>query len=359
MSNAQPSQPSPHDEAAGGPGAIERPRLLAGTARSMARLLAPFFTLILVFTLFAVLVPEQRFLSARNLENLLVQSTVLAAAAIGATLVILAAGLDLSVGSTLALSLVGLTAVLKAGDGMLRGDGMGVVLWPVVAVLAAVALGVLVGLVNGALVTALRVGPFIVTLGMLQIVRGAAKGMAEGQSIYTADSWLNPLLESVRIGDRQWMLLPPGVWIVLVLAAVTAALLRYTVLGRHIVAVGSNEETARLCGVRVRRVKIIVYTAAGFFAALAGVLQFSYIGLGDPTTASGLELSVIAAVVIGGGSLRGGEGTILGSLCGAIIIAVLSAGGVQMGWPTWLQEVMTGAIIVGAVALDRWRATGR
>ncbi len=353
------AQPPGQGGAPAGAQTIERPRLLAGTARSMARLLAPFFTLILVFTLFAVIVPEQRFLSARNLENLLVQSTVLAAAALGATLVILAGGLDLSVGSTLALSLVGLTAVLKAGDGMLRSEELSAVLWPVIAVVAAMGLGVLVGLANGALVTWLRVGPFIVTLGMLQIVRGTAKGISGGQSIYTADSWLNPLLESVRIGDRQWMLLPPGVWIVLLLALITAAILRYTVLGRHIIAVGSNEDTARLCGVRVKRVKIIVYSAAGLFAALAGVLQFSYIGLGDPTTASGLELSVIAAVVIGGGSLRGGEGTILGTLCGAIIIAVLNAGGVQMGWPTWLQEVMTGAIIVGAVAIDRCRAPGR
>ncbi|MFO0872742.1 MAG: ABC transporter permease [Phycisphaerales bacterium] len=317
--------------------------LLHGSTRVLA--------LAAVFALFALLVPEWRFLHLRNIENILVQSTVVATAAIGATLVILAGGLDLSVGSTLALSVVVVATTLRR-----LADGGSVA--PMDALLAAgagVVAGGCVGAVNGTLVAGLRVGPFIVTLGTMQMVRGLAKGVAGSSSVYAPETWLNGLLESVRGHERGWMLIPPGVWLMVALAIVAAALVRYTVLGRHLVAVGSSEETARLCGVRVRGVTLAVYVLAGLFAGVAGVLQYSYIGLGDPTTAVGLELYAIAAVVIGGGSLRGGEGSVFGTIAGALIIGVLEAGGVQMGWPTWLQEVMAGAIIVGAVAVDRWR----
>ena len=137
---------------------------------------------------------------------------------------------------------------------------------------------------------------------------------------------------------------------------IVAAMLRYTRLGRHIFAVGSNEETARLCGVAVDRVKVIVFTMCAAFAGLAGVMQFSFLsGVGDPTGAMGLELNVIAAVVIGGGSLAGGEGAILGTIVGALIMTVIDTGCGQMGLPNWVQEIIMGAIIVVAVALDRLR----
>jgi ribose/xylose/arabinose/galactoside ABC-type transport system permease subunit len=132
-------------------------------------------------------------------------------------------------------------------------------------------------------------------------------------------------------------------------------LLRYARLGRHIFAVGSNELTARLCGVAVERVKLIVYTISAAFAGLAGLMQFSRLTVGDPTVAVGTELDVIAAVVIGGGSLSGGEGSILGSLVGALIMTVIRSGCSQLGLPNWVQEIVTGAIIVLAVALDRLR----
>jgi len=167
---------------------------------------------------------------------------------------------------------------------------------------------------------------------------------------------VNLLMEPVHgSATRQWMILPPGVWMTLIAALGAALLLRYTRLGRHIYAIGSNEQTARLCGVPVTRTKIIVYTLAGFFAALAGIMQFSYIGIGQPTTAVGYELFVIAAVVIGGGSLMGGEGSILGAILGALIIKVLETGGVQMGWAKWVQDIVTGGIIVLAVAIDQLR----
>jgi ribose/xylose/arabinose/galactoside ABC-type transport system permease subunit len=217
-----------------------------------------------------------------------------------------------------------------------------------------VAAGALCGLVNGVLITRLRIVPFIVTLGTLLLLRGAAKGIAREQKIDAPLTWLKDLLAALAPGSG-WQVFPPGVWIMLALALLVAALLRYTKLGRHIVAIGSNEQTARLCGVPVERVKIIVYTLSAAFAGVAGLFQFSRLTVGDPTVAAGAELDVIAAVVIGGGSLSGGEGSILGTLVGALIMTVIRSGCSQMGLPNWVQEIVTGCIIVIAVALDRWR----
>jgi len=186
-----------------------------------------------------------------------------------------------------------------------------------------------------------------------------AKGISNEKDIYPPNTWLNSIMDPTLTSNdpaRSWMLLPPGLWI-LILASIFAALvLRYTRLGRHIYAIGSNEDTARLCGVPVERTKILVYMMAGLFGGLAGMMQYSFnSGIGQPTTAISYELFVIAAVVIGGGSLLGGEGSILGSLIGALIITILYMGGQQMGWPKWVQETVIGAIIIGAVALDRVR----
>jgi ribose/xylose/arabinose/galactoside ABC-type transport system permease subunit len=192
---------------------------------------------------------------------------------------------------------------------------------------------------------------------MMLVVRGAAKGIGREQKIDVDPqrlAWLDELLASLP-RERSWMLVPPGVWMLVLLAIAMAALLRYTRLGRHTFAIGSNEQTARLCGVPVERVKIFVYTICAGFGGLAGLMQFSRLTVGDPTVAVGLELNVIAAVVIGGGSLNGGEGSILGTLVGALIMTVIASGCTQMGLPNWVQEIITGAVIVVAVALDRLR----
>ena len=151
-------------------------------------------------------------------------------------------------------------------------------------------------------------------------------------------------------------MLAPGVWLLLGLSLIVAVMLRSSLLGRHAYAIGSNEATARLCGISVPRVKLAVYGLAGLLTGLAGGLQFLFLGgTGDPTTADGLELQVIAAVVIGGGSLSGGEGTVLGTLIGCLIMSVLNNGCVLAGIPNASQDVIIGAIIVAAVALDRFR----
>jgi ribose/xylose/arabinose/galactoside ABC-type transport system permease subunit len=251
-------------------------------------------------------------------------------------------GIDLSVGAIIALATVVIAAVLRAGAP------------PVLAALAGIAAGVACGALNGLLITRLNVVPFIVTLGTMLIVRGAAKGVAHDQKIDAPASWLSELLARLPAA-REWMLFPPGVWLLFLFALGVGALLLYTRLGRHVFAVGSNEQAARLCGVSVGRVKLAVYVIGGFFAGLAGLMQFSRLTVGDPTGAAGLELNVIAAVVIGGGSLSGGEGSVLGCLIGALIMQVLQSGCSQMGWPNWVQEIVTGAIIIIAVALDRVR----
>jgi ribose/xylose/arabinose/galactoside ABC-type transport system permease subunit len=249
------------------------------------------------------------------------------------------------VGAIIALDTVVIAAFLRAGAP------------PAIAALAGIAAGVGCGALNGLLVTRLKVVPFIVTLGTMLVVRGVAKGLAHEQKIDAPRSWLNELLSRLPQDGtwREWMVFPPGVWILFLLAFAVGTLLLYTRLGRHVFAVGSNEQAARLCGVPVGRVKLAVYLLGGLFAGIAGLMQFSRLTVGDPTGATGLELNIIAAVVIGGGSLAGGEGSILGCLIGALIMQVLQSGCSQMGWPNWVQEIVTGAIIVVAVALDRFR----
>ncbi|MCJ7581310.1 MAG: ABC transporter permease, partial [Candidatus Aminicenantes bacterium] len=146
-----------------------------------------------------------------------------------------------------------------------------------------------------------------------------------------------------------------GVWVVIVFAVIMAAVLRYTVFGRHVFAIGSNESTARLCGIRINRTKVVIYGIAGLFCGISGVMQFSRLTVGDPTVAVGLELDIIAAVVIGGGSLSGGSGSILGSMIGVFIMSFLRNGSNMMGWPNYIQEIIIGGIIVMAVALDQIR----
>jgi ribose transport system permease protein len=304
--------------------------------------LGPFVGLILVIAFFAVAsgAPE-RYLSAHNLRVVLAQTVIVAVGAIGMTLVIVAGGIDLSVGSVVALTGVVCALGLRGG-------------WPpLLAILAAVAAGALVGLVNALAITRLRVVPFIATLGTLGIARGVAKWLARQSTVDAPASWVNEL--AVTVPPKGWMLVAPGVWVALLLAVVMAFALRRTVFGRRVFALGSNEAAARACGIAVDRLKLALYSVAGLFFGLAGVMQMSRLRQGDPTVAIGTELDVIAAVVIGGGSLSGGEGSILGSMVGALVMAFLRNGSQQMGWPTYVQEILIGVIIVAAVAVDRWR----
>jgi ribose/xylose/arabinose/galactoside ABC-type transport system permease subunit len=304
--------------------------------------LGPALGLIAVVVLFSILTPSA-FLSVYNFETIVRQSAVVIVAALGMTMIIISGGIDLSVGSTVALCSVIVALLLRDGHP------------PMVAVAGGVAGGSAVGLIIGLLVTRVRISPFIATLGLWGALRGLAERVA-GKGNVTPDEvhWLASLLTPAR-GHRSWMILPPGVWLTLLLAMLVAAMLRYTQFGRHVFAVGSNEQTARLCGVNVPRTKVLVYVLAAALTGVAGVLQFAYMAAGDPTTAPGLELDVIAAVVIGGASLSGGTGSIFGTICGALLMKVVANGCTALDWENSEQKMITGGIIIAAAALDRLR----
>jgi len=320
-------------------GSVGRARGLVGARRFLDER-GVLVGLVVVALIFGALIGPQ-FFSAANLELMARQTVIVCVAALGMTMVIVAGGIDLSVGSVVALSTVVVALLLRAGSS------------PVAAAAGTVVAAGLCGALNGLLITRLQVVPFIVTLGTMLLVRGAAKGLADERRIEAPISWLNDLLRTAQ--DGGGLLLPAGIWLTAALALAVAFTLRYTRFGRHLFAIGSNERTARLCGVRINLNKLAVYTIASAMAGVAGLLEFAKLSVGDPTVAIGLELDVIAAVIIGGGSLLGGKGSVVGTIAGAAIMAIIQIGCSQQGLPNWVQEIVTGTIIVGAVALDRWR----
>ncbi len=199
--------------------------------------------------------------------------------------------------------------------------------------------------------------PFIITLGTMTFFLGVAKIVADSTTVRppleVVPAWLPALVQ--RRPDPQWLLVAPGVWLALILAGLLGAALKYTVFGRHVFAVGSNESTARLCGVNIPWTKICVYTLAGVFVGIAGMYQFARLSSGNPTSGIGLELKIIAAVVIGGGSLNGGRGSVLGTLAGAGVMAVIASGCTLLGLSNPVQDIIIGVIIVVAVTLDQIR----
>jgi ribose transport system permease protein len=308
--------------------------------RRALALLGPFLALALVVGLFALVLPGQ-FLSAYNLKTVATQTVIVGVCAIGMTFVIVSGGIDLSVGSAIALSSVVSAVLLRDGAGTLG------------AALAGIAACGALGAINGLLITRLRIVPFIVTLGSMGVARGLAKYLAGEQKVDAPVHGLSALM--AKTPDPAWLLISPGVWLLFALAALAAVVLARTVFGVHALAIGSSEATARLCGVRVERVKLVIYLLSGLCAGIAGSLQLARLTVGDPTTALGKELDVIAAVVIGGGSLAGGSGSILGSLVGAFLMTFLANGCTLLGVPNYVQEMLVGAIIVAAVAVDQWR----
>jgi len=316
------------------------PAVKTSWLRHVLTAFGPLVGLIAVCILFAVL-RFDTFVSRDNFSIIMQQTSVIGVSALGMTLVIIAGGIDLSVGSIIALGTIVVALFLQQG------------VPPILAALGGIGVSALCGAISGLLITRLRLLPFVVTLGMMGALRGLAKGLAGEQPIYPDESWLNGLMQLGRHGG-----LPPGVWLMLGLAVIVALVLHYTRFGRHVFAVGSNELTARLCGVPVQRVKLLVYVLGGAFAGVGAVLQFAYLTGGDPTTAVGLELNVIAAVVIGGASLAGGQGTITGTLVGALIMSVVANGCTKLGLSNWVQEIVTGGIIIAAVLLDYLRRRG-
>ena len=285
----------------------------------------------LLFIVFSILTPS--FYDPSNLLDILLQSSINAVIAVGMTLVVMARGIDLSVGSV-----VGLTSMITASllpQNLLLGVGAGVVL------------GVVCGLINGVLIAKLKLPDFIVTLGMLSIYRGAALIYTDGKPIYGID----PAFRAIFAGELAGI--PTPVIVALAIAVLAFLLVRYTALGEQIIAVGGNEEAARLAGINIDRVKICVYAISGLLASLAGLVLIGRIGAAEPIGGTGFELQAIGAAVIGGASLFGGEGNPLGSLIGALTLGAMQNGLTLLNVPSFWQLVATGVVVIVAVFVDQ------
>jgi ribose transport system permease protein len=320
--------------------------------------LVPYLVVLALLAVFTFLMQQRNprsiaiFYSIDNLQIITVHAMIVATVAVGMTLLMISGGIDLSVGYVVSLATVTTVLAYRAVGGQEPWASAA-------AILTGLATGVLCGLANGLLVTRFRVLPFVATLGMLGIARGVGQRLSKGQPVtFNAEggrwpAWTDWLGRPSP--EPEWLLFSPGVWTVLVVALAAAVLLRYTVLGRHCFAVGSNEATARLCGVRVGRTKVVLYLLAGLITGWAGVLQTARSRSGHFNVQAGLELEVIAAVVIGGGSLSGGEGSILGTLLGALLLAVLQSACITLELENEVRFIVVGVIIVGVGALNGWR----
>jgi ribose/xylose/arabinose/galactoside ABC-type transport system permease subunit len=310
-----------------------------------------FFVFLLLLILIAVYVPEnvEHYLAFKNIKTILKQAVIVGIGALAMTMIIVSGGIDLSAGSVVALAAV----VCAHAVNWCGGEVFFLGFIPV-PVLAAIAVGAVAGFLNGTVSARLGIAPFIVTLGMMMVARGLAEGFANEAIVRTPDNVLKTLM--MRNPEPGWLIFSYGVWVNILLLASMVVLMRYSVFGRRIYALGANEQAARYSGINVTINRIIIFTIAGAMFGLAGVMSYADIGDGDPTTAIALELDIIAAVVIGGASLSGGRGTPAGSMIGALIISVLYNGCVMLRVDDWVQKVLIGSIIIAAVWIDGMRS---
>lgn len=295
----------------------------------------------LLLAVMVVSLTTDRFLTGQNLSNVILQVSSVAVAAIGATLVILAGGIDLSSGAVVAL-----TACV--GAILIRNNGVAVP----VGIILLLLLGAVLGFVNGFLSTYGRIPSFIVTLATMGIIRGLAFLITGGTPVMSVSKDLEPIFYGTLLGS-----IPLPLVYVIVLYALIFIFLRYTISGRGIYAVGGNESAARLSGVPVNRTRLMTFVLAGIMSSLAGVLTMARLNSGSPNYGVGIELQAIAAAVIGGTSLSGGSGNIIATLFGALTVAVVQNGLNLNIVPAAWQDITLGAIIVLAVGLDMWRAS--
>lgn len=322
----------------------------------LLRALGPLLALLLVIAVFSLADAgwgdRTNFRSARSVRLVGAQSVKIAIASLGMTLIIIAGGIDLSAGTAAALAGCVTAAMLDQGFSIYA------------SILGAILCGAACGLLNGTLISLLKLVPFIITLGTMTIFLGIGKFVAgEGGTITPPRDSVPEWLELMVTVDPDplwisWPVLPNfawGIWLVLALACGVAFVLYRTVFGRYVFAIGSSEPTARLCGIAVARTKLLIYTVAGALIGLAGVVDVARLGKGDATAGMGIELQIIAAVVIGGGSLAGGRGSVLGTLCGVLIMGVIAHGCSALGLEEQVENILLGVIIVSAVFIDRLR----
>lgn len=293
------------------------------------------FALLILAIVLSFLSPV--FLTVDNLLQVLLQASINLLIALGMTFVIITGGIDLSVGSVAAFAGLIAAMLMKAG-----------IFWPL-AIVAGLLCGVLVGWINGMLIAKLRITPFIVTLGMLSVVRGITLVISEGRPIYGFPESFNQMIAGT-LGP-----VPMPVIIATIASVIAWFVLRHTRLGEYTYAIGGNEEATRLSGVNVERYKIIVYMIGAFMASIAGIVLTARLRSAEPIAATGYELDAIAATVMGGTSLMGGEGSVIGTVIGALIISTLRNGLNLLNVQSFYQQVAIGLVIILAVALDRFR----
>ena len=320
--------------------------MLTSTRKDLITRLQPLIALAIM--VLGLSLSTKNFFTSENGLIILRQISVNLCLSIGMTLVILTAGIDLSVGAVLGLTGAIAAVLLKNGiviqkyDLLIQFNVSG-------AMLAAIIVGATIGCINGTIITRFGVPPFIVTLGMLSATRGMTKLWTHGDSITGLGNAFGSL------GNGHWLGIPTPIWVYSVLVIIFVVITRRTRFGRYIYAIGGSERASILSGLPVDRTKIIAYTISGMTAAVAGLIVTSRLDSADPVAGGGYELDSIAAVVIGGTSLAGGRGSIPGTVLGCLIIGVLNSGLNQIGVPPAWQDVAKGAVIVIAVAIDRRR----
>lgn len=324
--------------------------LSTGAALLTLMKLRTFIALFAVIIFFSIFAPN--FLSTANMILMSKHATQNAFLAIGMTFVIITGGIDLSVGS-----IVGLCGMIAGGlimYGVALPLGYTVYFNVVEVAVIVMVVGILIGAVNGLLITRLNVAPFIATLGTLYVARGMALLYSDGQTLpnLTGREDLGNQGFSY-LGSGSILGLPVSVWILIAVALGAAYFARFVPLGRHIFAVGGNERASRMSGIRVNRVKMFVYMFSGFCAAIVGLIVSSELMASHPATGTNLELNAIAAAVLGGTSMSGGRGTIGGTIIGAFVIGILSDGLVMMGVSSFWQMVIKGLVIIVAVVVDQ------
>jgi ribose transport system permease protein len=316
----------------------------------MPEVLAKFQSLIALALMFIALsFASDKFLTVDNTLNVLRQISVNLCLSLGMTLVILTGGIDLSVGSLLALSGAIAAGVLKHGV-PLPWFGVSLQFTIVGAVLTGLLVGLVCGGLNGIVITRFRIPPFVATLGMLSIARGLTQLWTNGFPVTGLGAGFG------FIGTGHFLRVPMPVWISSGLVLIFFLVTRNTAIGRYVYAVGGNEQAARLSGVNVERVKVFVYTLAGGLTGIAGLLLTARLDSATPSAGFGYELDSIAAVVIGGTSLSGGRGSIFGTVIGCLIIGILNNGLVLLEVSPFWQQVIKGTVILVAVALDKFRS---
>lgn len=319
--------------------AIHMPVSWVGTAKDQLQQLLAFASLLAIVVYFSWASPT--FLTYYNITNVLFSTVVIGLLALGTTFVIITSGIDLSIGTGMALCAV-MSGVFVINLGL-----------PVpLGVLLAILFGGLIGLVNGVNVALLGLPPFIATLAMMLVAQGLALVISDSTPIYFTDA---PSYRKISTGNLFGVDFPNAVLVLILAVIVSAVVLGWTVLGRYTYSIGSNEEATALSGINVRGWKIAIYTLAGLFTGLAGVMISARLGSAQPATGAGYELQAIAAVVIGGTSLAGGKGTISGTVIGALIISVLNNGLQLLSIPQEWQNVILGMVILVAVYADMFR----